>query len=265
MTPTIKINGIEHTRSKILAIGKVLQQPMRDLLTREARLVAISCAKSTQPYGSGSDARDSGLKAVNRDIRRVYATTGKAFADIANVGAAKGFWKAIQKGNIAKAQAILDANGRILRGVPIQSFDGGGAHKSARNTKTGRVSQKRPGMIVLKTKALDAYVAAKQKFVGFGKSAWANIARQLGGIRGLKAEGSEITANWISRNQGKGTVDWSGDANNPIVTLTSRVRYASQILSETERRQAVAIARGRLVKNLAIAVQAEMRKLPSAA
>ncbi|SRR6266540_83145 len=264
MRVTTKITGLDKATAKIRAIGPLVKTPMRDLLGREARLVAISCAKSTQPYGTGADARDLGQKRVSADIYKVYTTPGKAFADIADKRAARGFWKAINSGNISRAQAILDKNGRTLRGVPIQSFDGGAAHKSARNRRTGRVSQKRPGMIVRSTQALKSYIAGKQDLVGFAKSAWAGLARKLGGIRGLKESG-DITANWIAGKDGPNTIDWGGDDKNPVITLTSKVRYADQVLPQAARQAAVAIARGRLVKNLEIAAKAELKKLPSAA
>jgi hypothetical protein len=268
MRVTSKITGLDRATAKIRAIGPLMKTPMRDLLTREARLVAISCAKSTQPYGSGKGAQDQGRDRVSTDIYKVYTTPGKAFADIADKNAARGFWKAIQRGDITKAQAILDRNGSSLRGVPIQAFDGGSAHKSARSLSSGRVSQKRPGMIVRSTQALKSYIAKKQDLVGFAKSAWVTIARKLvsvGATRGLKSDVGDIGATWISGKDAPGTVAWSGDEQNPVVTLTSKVRYASQVLPQAARSAAVAIARDRLVKNLEIAAKAELKKLPNAA
>src|ERR1041384_8101581 len=163
----VKISGVDKTTAKLRAIAPIVGKPAKELLGQEARLVAISCAKSTQPFGTGADARDAGQKRTSADIFKVYTTPGKAFADIADQRKAKAFWKAFQSGNIAKAQAILDANGRSLRGVPIQSFDGGALHRAARNEKTGRVSQKRPGAIVRTASKLKSYIDKKKKLVGY--------------------------------------------------------------------------------------------------
>lgn len=264
MNVTSKISGLDKATNKIRAIGTVLQKPARELLEREARLVAISCAKSTQPYGTGGGALDLGQKAVSADIYKVYTTPGKAFADISDADAAKGFYKALRKGDIAKARQILSRTGNQLRSVLIGNFDGGATHKSARNSTTGRVSQKRPGMIVVDTSRLKAYIEQKKALVGFAKSAWVNIARKLGGTRGLKETG-DIGATWISRQRAPGDVSYGGDDKSPTITLTSRVKYADRVLPEAARSAAVAIARGRLAKNLEIAAKAELKKLDQAA
>jgi hypothetical protein len=256
--------------TKIHALGNVMHRPMRDVLDSWARVTAISCAKSTQPAtkGSltGSEAQQVGMKAVARDIAKVYKTPGGAYEDI-NQRYQGAFWKAYKDGDIDRAQAILDANGRTLRGVPMEQFDGGSAHKAARNTTTGRVNQKRPSMIITNPKALAKYVEEEQKHVGTGKGGWADVVRAIGGHnpRGLREEG-DITANWITRRaHGYGKAFQGGTDEHPTITIESRVPYADHILSGGLRRDAIRIGRERTIENLQHAVRAEARKLRSAA
>jgi hypothetical protein len=258
-----RVNGLLTSAAKIRAIGTVVQRPMRESLGQMGRLVAISCAKSTQPFGTGERARDAGRNRVAADIYKIYTTVGKAFADIQkkNDAAARAFWSAVQRGDYEKAIGILRADGSLLRNVPIERFDGGTLHMQKRHSQTGRVSKsQRPLMIVRNPRQLEAYIKKRQANVGFGKSAWSDIARQLGSIRGLRESG-DITANWITRNGGRGTIQWLGTNEAPLLRLTSTVRYGGRILPPRDRAIAVSIARDRLAKSLQAAVRAEMRSL----
>ena len=264
MNLTARVVGLDRARAKIVALGQVVRQQGRPLLAREGRLVAVRLANSSQPFGSGSAARDAGRHRVAADIYKVYATVGKAYADIENPKMAKAFWRALQHGQIARAQAILNEFGRSLRGVPLQRFDRGNKHAGHRDPRTGRVRLTTPLAVITDPPALKSYISREQDDVGYGKSGWANVARQLGGIRGLRA-GADITANWITRQDGRGLVQWSGGDNNPVVTLTSLVRYAAQILSPGEREKAIAIARANLIKDLQTRMRYEAAALARAA
>lgn len=264
-----QIRGLDVARAKILGIGPLCSKTAIDVLTQEARLVAISCAKSTQPFGTGEQARRFGKNRTASDIYKVYTTPSRAYKDIANEKAAKAFWWAIHNGKADKALGILRKDGNLLRSVPIGDFDGGVLHKQHRDPNTGRVRVKTPLSIVRDPSQLAVYVKRKQERVGFGKGAWAGIARKLGSIRGLKTSG-DITANWVLRQSsaasgGPFSVVWSGNQNNPVVTMTSHVRYASQILPERDRRIAISIAQGRIRKSLLTAMRAEMRNARLAA
>jgi len=257
-----KVRGQLRGVAKIRAIGIVAQRPMNDTLGQLGRLVAISCAKSTQPFGTGEDARTAGRNRVAADIYKIYTTIGKAFEDISktNPKAAGAFWSALQRGDFDKAQGILRKDGVLLRNVPLDRFDDGALHRAKRQSQTGRVTGlKTPLMVVRNPRQLAAYIKKRQDLVGFAKSAWANIARQLGSIRGLRAAG-DITANWITRNGGLGSIAWLGTKAAPLLRLTSHVKYGDRVLPQHERGIAVNIARGRIAKMLQAAVSAEMRK-----
>lgn len=263
MQLTSRVNGLLTSAAKIRAIGTIVKRPMRESLTNMGRLVAISCAKSTQPFGSGVAARDAGRNRVSADIYKVYATAGKAYADIAlkNERAAKAFWSALQHGDFERAQGILRKDGTHLRSVPIDRFDGGALHRGARHSQTGRVAAKqRPLMIVRNPRQLEAYIKKRQDNVGLGKSAWADMARELGGTRGLKDAG-DITANWILHNHGGGAILWMGTDESPLLRLTSTVSYGGRILTPAARSEAIAIGRHRWVEGLRAALRAETQKL----
>jgi hypothetical protein len=267
MNLTSRVNGLLSSAAKIRSIGTIVQRPMTDSLGQLGRLVAVSCAKSTQPYGTGDAARSAGRNRVAADIYKVYTTPGKAYEDIAraNEKAAGAFWSALSRGDLAKAIGILRRDGSALRNVPIERFDDGVLHMAKRHSVTGRVSKsQKPLMIVRNPKQLETYVKMRQANVGFAKSAWSDIARQLGGIRGLRTAG-DITANWITRNGGTGTYEWLGTKEAPVLRLTSLVSYGGRILPQHERAEAVNTAKHRFFESLRAALRAETRSLRRAA
>src|SRR5436190_15270338 len=76
--------SFENATRKLQALGNVLHRPLRDVLDSGARVAAISLAKSTQPDGTGVEAKEQGEKAVARDILIVYGNAGRAFEAIRN-------------------------------------------------------------------------------------------------------------------------------------------------------------------------------------
>src|SRR5436190_14402190 len=129
-------------RAKIQRLREIADRPVQDVLVSEARTTAIQLAKFTVPAGTGEDAKRAGEKAVERDIAKVYATPGQAWADIFRKGPAAAFWRAFKAGEYPVAQQFLADFGAKLRGLPLEQFDGGAVHRAARNQR-GRVNQRR--------------------------------------------------------------------------------------------------------------------------
>jgi hypothetical protein len=267
MAVKVKINTTK-LKAKLRSMSRNVHRTATEVLESEGRIAAISLAKSTQPFGTGADAQNMGERAVSRDIKKVYVTIGDVFASLpdSREGDAKQFWKLVQSGQYEAARQILSNTGSRFGKIPIGRFDGGSLHAQARNAKTGRVSQKDPSLVVTDASALIDYGKSKVNLVGYGKSAWADLARQLGGTRGLRAPklpGGErdITANWITRKGGKGHITRNyGDGSRPVLTLTSSVRYADNILSQSAMNNAVRIARNRIIKQIEMAARYEMRQ-----
>ena len=260
-----KVN-IDHAELRLQAIAEVLKRPLRDVLESTARVVATQCARTAQPFGTGADALQLGRAAVARDIMRCYGLAEKAYAGIAHRGAKAAFWRAYKAGEFDVAERFLNDFGSDLRGVPFEKFDDGAAHKTARNSKTGRVPKsEKPKMIVTNPKELFRYIENVQKNVGFGKGGFADIARALGrNPRGLKTEG-DISASWITRHTGFGKFHNSGTADNPQIYLHNAVPYADNILNGGAKADAIRIGRERMLENLLTAVKAEVKTLTRAA
>lgn|GEM_PF-1119350 len=267
----IKVKKLDRGQLKIRAIGKVLQRPLTDIVVSEARGTALSFSRSAVPYGTGAEARDMGRKAVARDIAKVYRTPGRAYETISPHKWQVLFWKAYKAGEYDVCQAILNVHGNALKGTPFGSFDGGALHKAARSLSSGRVYSERARLVVTDPRRLAAYTGKRQDNVGFSKGVWADVARQLGSIRGLRSRlpsgAPDITANWITRQaHGIGQVRFDfSTSSNPRVIITSPLPWSSRVLAPAAMSRALAIAHERMLKQLQIAVREETRSLRRAA
>lgn len=232
-------------------MGWTARNSVPGYLRQEARLVAVSLAFQTQPFGDSATTRAVGRAAVSRDIYRVYATPGKAFADIQNSNAQAGFWKAVKISAWERAKKILTKSGNALKFAAIDNFDGGAQHRQLRNGQGRIPPSQKPVMIVKNPQALKTYVASEQDKVGFGKSGWASCAKALGGSRGIPG--------WISRLNGPGLVVEDYGADISKVTMINQVPYASEIINESGKQNAIRIANDRLTRSIQAAIRAAAR------
>jgi len=217
-----------------------------ELMRACGREIAVSCGVSTVPYGAGDAARKKGENAVIGDISRVYASparVAKSFTAAGKDAQGKAFLFALQNRQVAKAQSLVDTYCPPFRGVPIQPFDGGAAHKAAR--KQGRVpARQRSAMIVQTPRNLNAYINQEVSHVGEAKAGWAACALALGSYRGLPQ--------WVTRHAGtlsQGSVGENYGANGVWkVVMVNLVRYASDALSGSEKQVAISIALQKFLK-----------------
>ncbi len=234
--------------------GLNLKTSIPAVLHQAGRLAAVSCAFQAQPFGIDEKAQALGVVATTRDIYRVYATPGKAYDDIQDPGAQAGFWKAVKTSAWDRAAKILNREGSRLKGTLIDNFDGGAAHRQLRNGQGRIPSSQKPVMVVKNSQTLKSYVASETKKVGFGKGGWAACARALGGTRGIPG--------WISRQDSPGTVIENYGATAMSVTMTNQVPYASEILSPSQKQEAVRIAFDKLRASIQIALRHNGKAAP---
>ena len=243
------VHGDAEYAQKLRAFFNETGKELSTGLRQESRLMAVSLAHETQPYGNDKSAQALGQAAVNRDVRRLFATPQEAFALVlAQDGQALAdeFYVLTSQGKPADAQALLqNKSGSKVRGVPIADTPDPAIHRAGRMSN-GR-ARNRISQIVLNPKARDRYIKQKQRLVGFAKSGWATCARILGGTRGIPG--------WVSRNKGGGTVsDNSRALLNPSVTLKNTVSYIDKVLPASGVANAFAVGRNRAKKMMDIAL-----------
>lgn len=232
-----------------------MKRSFPQLLRQASRLIAVSAATQSQPFGIDDKAEAVGQVATNRDIYRVYATPGKAFDDIINKGAADGFWKAVKSSAWDRAAKILNREGSRLKSTIIDNFDGGAQHRQLRNSQ-GRISPNQKAVMVVRNpSALKTYVTSEMAKVGQGKGGWASCARALGGVRGLPR--------WITKHNSPGSVLENYASRAMRVTMINQVPYADSLMTPAQKSEAVQIAMDRLLRSIQIASSGRGRTVPS--
>lgn len=231
-------NRIAKYKSNYLAAGPKILRPL-------ARLVAVECARQSAPFGDNEGARKSGEHATAIDILRVYITPSRVANTFPNKKHAAAFSVAMARRNYAGAQNIVDSYHSAYRGVRIQAFDNGAAHKAARNAYGKVPKNKRPAMIVQTPRTLFTYLDREVSHVGEGKAGWATCARALGSTRGIPQ--------WVTRHVGKGPASGSGAQENYTgamwhVKLINNVPYSAKILNAGAKEQAIQQGVSRFVK-----------------
>jgi hypothetical protein len=225
-------------KSNFIAAGPKVLRPI-------ARLVAVECARASAPYGDSEGSRKAGEHATAIDILRVYLTPSRVYNSFPNKKHANAFSQAIGKRNYAAAQNIVNQFHPLYRGVRIQAFDGGAAHRAARNSY-GRVpANKKPAMIVQTPRTLFTYLDLEVSHVGEGKAGWAACARALGSTRGIPQ--------WVTRHAGRGPSSGSGATENYTgatwhVRLINNVPYSQKILQSGAKEKAIQDGISRFVK-----------------
>lgn len=237
------VTGTSEVIRTVERFAELTGRSLADEIIATARLVAVSLATSTQPYGKTQSARTAGESRVQSDIYRVFATPASIFSRLEETDeqAAREFWAAYKAEDLGAMRSILLDNALDM---PISQAPDYATHQAARNSR-GRVKGKQR-MLVLRPPALKKYIATAQKRVGFAKAGWAKAADACGGHRGIPA--------WASGRHpsAPGGAAIRRDLIRPMVILENRVRYIQDVLPEPQAQAAVAMAYERLQKRLRI-------------
>ncbi len=212
-------------------MGWTLKNSLPGFMRQEARLVAVELARRTQPFGANATTQKVGQVATSRDIYHVYATPGAVFKEFVSEGTSKAFWLHYKAKRYTEAQVLIKKFCPKFSGIEFQDFDGGASHRQLRNNQGRIPKSQKPVMIVKDPKKLEAYVKAEEKKVGTGKGGWSTCAAQLGGTRGIPG--------WVSRQNAPARVIEQYRTDISKVIMTNLVPYASEILTEYEKQNAI--------------------------
>lgn len=246
--PVMKVDNRELNEA-LFRFQEETHKAWPQVLRPRARSVAVSLAIQTQPFGSGPEPQKTGINAVRRDIGKVYACLDTVYDEIKaadRLGMAMGFYAAVKNGNLDRAQTILRHSKSPNRNTPIGAFDKGAAHRSSRNSR-GRVSRRRPALVVSNFERVGPYIKRVERLVGFAKGGWAACARALGGVRG-------INAGWVTRQKSPGEVIENYSFGAAKITLKNNVRYIDKAISEAQIQEALRIEQEKMEKYIEIRI-----------
>lgn len=237
----------EKLQQAFIRYASITGKKLGAVVKQNARLIAWNLMHNTQPYGMDLAARKMGDAAVVRDVGKVYAPASAIYKELLETGAvkaAKSWYKLVKNGEFKKAQDLLRQTTIQDRNASISSPLDPALHQAARNSR-GRVSRHRVAQIVPNAKEVRDYAKKRAGLVGFGKAGWLTAASQLGSISRVPA--------WITRHKGKApghAEDQTERQNDPYVVLYNDVRYASKILTDSEKAKALKIQTEKMLAHI---------------
>lgn len=265
MPLTIEATKLEDILKAYSALtGKGLSQITR----AHARICAVELANRTQPFTSGAGSGPARLKQsvfyLEKQIRRpirIKQDLDERFQKIEEEKVRTRLTNLWNAGRYNVIKQIL-ANLKIIKSPEhFKIISGQGelaeTHKSRRSTRTG-MAYSRPGEINMAKSGLQTYINKVSKAVGYTKSGWAECARKIGGLSGDGARGIPAFAKRQRGNNWK--VDDNGaDKDNPNFVMTNTTPWIRRLLAASDEKDAMRIAREKMIKSMRRAIQQARR------
>jgi hypothetical protein len=250
----VKIKSDTSQLDEIFAnFQKFTKQTIPILVRRHARLLAVELANRSQPFsvgGKSKGAKQLGQNAVNNDLSKVFRNKSSLQGIVdktQNESIKKRLQKTLDSGNNRKIGEIFKSVGMINEFELIAKSGLKEKHKSQRSPRSGRTWSPKKIMYIATGQSLSAYTKEVQKRVGFSKSAWAECAEYIGGVKGNPTRGIPAFAK-SKDNIAKGVIQDGIKSRNPFIRMESRLPWASKILPISEIKHAHHIVRENMIK-----------------
>jgi len=279
MSASLTVDASKLQKALKAFIGNTKAEASKEMRI-QARMLCVSLANSTQPFGKDASAKATGEKAVTRDIDRVYKSGPTAVKDIASLplprgktatqnakqaaAALAGLLQGRTTGKrgakiVSAAQDLLDRiNYKPYVNTRIGVFDQGQAHNKARFGRRKSVPKNQfVSQVVTKDSQLTKYFKEKRGNVGIAKSGWAVCAGLLGGFKGIPK--------WVYRHTGGGRVnDQSGKGlgivSKPFIQMTNTIPWINAVISTATIQKSIDMQITKMIKRLGYITAAESKK-----
>lgn len=238
---------VSELQRAMIRYGEVTGKRFGAVVKQNTRLIAWNLAHNSQPYGLTLAEKKQGEAAVMRDVGKVFASASQIFEQLKaeDEKLARAFYKLIQGGGYGQAEKLLRQHSNIRdRNAAVFAPLDPDLHQQARR-RNGRVYRQRAAQIVPDAKSIAKYAKERAAFVGFGKAGFITAGSSLGSITRVPA--------WVKRHQGKApgrAHDESARKDDPFITLTNEVRYASAILPDHAIAAALKLQREKMLAHM---------------
>jgi len=244
---------------------KFTKQTIPTLVRRHARLLAVELANRTQPFsvgkGGGKSAQSLGKNAVSNDLSKVFRSKSSLQSivnETTNENIKKKLQSAINSGNNRQIGEIFKAVGMVKDFQLISKSGLTAKHRAHRSKNSGRTWTPPQDMFIA-TSGFPAYTKEIEKRVGMSKSAWAECAEYIGGVKGDPQRGIPAFAK-NKDNKVKGVIIDGIKSSSPYITMTSKIPWASRILPDSEIKFAQHIVREKMIKQANMMTRAASKK-----
>ena len=254
--------------------AKILEVTIPEAVRLNSRLLAVEFARRTQPFGDDTKTREQGENAIVRDLLGGGTKKGKGRA---------GLFAALTPFMEANAQRYSTGNIRLFAkkdgsvyGTDTAHFMPGASGSDMRNLhkgafRNGRMSAaggdtrdigrwKFINKYFVPAGTLDTYIASQKAKVGLAKSGWAACAAAI--------KNTNKIPGWVTRHLRDFTLGDVEDRTNisgaPMMRLTNRAKYASEVLRTTEQLQGQSIVATKMQKQMEKILKYRQLKLQEA-
>lgn len=242
MSDSVQIRGVSSTVDTLTDYAKDLGLDLLGEIIRLGRMMAVECARMTQPWGLDAKAQLKGKGAVAKDIQKVFGSPSRFYRIIRrkHPEAAESFWMAYKEGDEARMRENMIIAGAA---TAISDRPDRALHEAARKGERKHVNSA-PKQMVTNPATMEKYIKQRQQAVGFVKAGWARAADDCGGHRGIPA--------WASTKQpgATGRAIIERHPIKPKVTIENTIPYVMENLTTLEINGALNDAYGKILKYL---------------
>ena len=268
----VKIKSDTSELKEILANFKQFTSFTIPVLVRQhARLLAVELANRTQPFSvsatgqkiseAGKSAANKGKFAVEVGVTNVFRSrkTLQTVVDkTQNESLKNRLQNLINAGKNKSIGEVFKSVGMVNEYELVSKSGFAAIHKSHRSKKSGRTWSPKKTMYIA-TSGLPTYIKEVQKRVGYSKSAWADCARQIGGLKGDGARGIPAFAKSKNHKSAGRIVDGIS-SRNPFIRMSSDISWASRVLPNSQIKVAHHVVRNKMIKEADKMTKAAARK-----
>lgn len=237
-------------------------QIFEEKLESGARVLAVSMARTTLPFGDGKTDGDRFMGTISKEIFD-YFSAGRTYEDIEKrkgKQVARAFWMIYKDQDWPKLRRFLKSLGGDFAAISVRRTVPKEVHQSARNfLLRGHLPRwEKQKVLVTNQEAIKRFAKKKGRTVGAAKASWMAAAKAASPT-GRVGKGMPAWANTGRHKNASGSVTYTGSNRKRVATVRSHCPWAEvAIVSE---KSAIAFAKKRLEKALVMAIRAEERKL----
>jgi hypothetical protein len=241
---------------------------LAEITRAHARICAVELANRTQPFTGGQTKGPERLKQsifyLRKQIRRPIRLKEDLEDRLQKIEEDKVRIRLVNLLNAGRYNILkkILANLKIITSEEHFKVISGQdqlreTHRSRQSKRTGMPFSRR-GEINLAKGGFDTYINKVSKAVGYTKSGWAECARKIGGLSGDGARGIPAFAKRQRGNNWK--VDDNGaDKDNPNFVMTNTTPWIRRLLEASDEKDALRIAREKMIKSMRRAIQQARR------
>jgi hypothetical protein len=239
--------------------SRIREVTIPDSVIFNARLLCVELSRRTQPFGN-EPAKKVGEKAIVKDLLGRNMQRAGIFSIIGE--AISNSYKEYSTGNIRlfvrkdgtvygtdKFHFMPDASESDMRSFHKRFFVGG--KMSSAGSRTRDIGRwKFIEKMFVNRDAMDSYLEARFRTVGWAKAGWAACAKELRKVfSGSAVKGiPEFVRKLDSYNSD--VVDKTSNIKEPSVILTNTTPYIDRVLPVTEQLNALSVVKAKMKKQL---------------